>query len=56
MNKLYELSDQGVSIWLDDLSRQRLNSGNLEDLIHNHAVVGVTTHPSIFEAAISASE
>lgn len=56
MNKLHELSDQGVSIWLDDLSRQRLNSGNLEDLIHNHAVVGVTTNPSIFEAAISASD
>ena len=56
MSKLHELSDQGVSIWLDDLSRQRLNSGNLEDLIHNHAVVGVTTNPSIFEAAISASD
>ncbi len=56
MSKLHELSDQGVSIWLDDLSRQRLNSGNLEDLIHNHAVVGVTTNPSIFEAAISDSD
>ena len=56
MSKLHQLSDLGVSIWLDDLSRQRLNSGNLEDLVHNHAVVGVTTNPSIFQAAISGSD
>ncbi|VEI12411.1 transaldolase [Trueperella bialowiezensis] len=55
MSKLYELSDLGVSIWLDDLSRDRLNSGNLSDLINNHLVSGVTTNPTIFEAAISDS-
>ncbi|UYG16397.1 transaldolase [Brachybacterium huguangmaarense] len=47
------LSDAGVSIWLDDLSRQRLNSGNLQELIDTRAVVGVTTNPSIFQSAIA---
>ena len=48
------LADQGVSIWLDDLSRERLTSGNLADLVENKGVVGVTTNPSIFQAAMSA--
>ncbi|MFC7374408.1 transaldolase [Brachybacterium sp. GCM10030267] len=47
------LSDAGVSIWLDDLSRQRMTSGNLQELIDTRNVVGVTTNPSIFQAAIS---
>ncbi|GAB2543944.1 transaldolase [Brachybacterium huguangmaarense] len=47
------LSDAGVSIWLDDLSRQRLTSGGLQDLIDTENVVGVTTNPSIFQAAIA---
>ncbi|WP_422117470.1 transaldolase [Brachybacterium sp. UNK5269] len=47
------LSDAGVSIWLDDLSRQRMSSGNLQELIESRNVVGVTTNPSIFQAAIS---
>lgn len=47
------LSDAGVSIWLDDLSRERLVSGNLSDLIESHHVVGVTTNPAIFSAALS---
>ena len=47
------LSDAGVSIWLDDLSRNRLNSGNLQELIAGKNVVGVTTNPSIFAAALS---
>lgn len=46
------LHDAGVSIWLDDLSRERLNSGNLASLIESHSVVGVTTNPAIFSAAI----
>ena len=41
-------SDSGVSIWLDDLSRSRIESGSLQDLIANKNVVGVTTNPSIF--------
>ena len=41
-------SDSGVSIWLDDLSRTRIESGNLQELIKDKNVVGVTTNPSIF--------
>lgn len=48
------LSDAGVSIWLDDLSRNRLETGSLQKLIDEKNVVGVTTNPSIFHAAITA--
>ncbi|EFA23087.1 transaldolase [Bifidobacterium gallicum] len=47
------ISDNGVSIWLDDLSRTRIESGNLQELIANDNVVGVTTNPSIFQKALS---
>lgn len=50
---LAALSRAGVSVWLDDLSRDRLRSGNLQELIDTHSVVGVTTNPSIFQAALS---
>ncbi|WP_196807817.1 transaldolase [Mycobacterium sp. 141] len=50
---LAALSAAGVSVWLDDLSRERLQSGNLTDLINTRSVVGVTTNPSIFQAALS---
>ncbi|MBV1778249.1 transaldolase [Paeniglutamicibacter sp. ABSL32-1] len=50
------LSDAGVSIWLDDLSRERLTSGSLEALIKEKNVVGVTTNPSIFHAALQDGE
>ncbi|MGW2568926.1 transaldolase [Streptomyces sp. NPDC001537] len=53
---LKRLSDEGVSIWLDDLSRKRIESGNLADLVENSNVVGVTTNPSIFQAAIGSGE
>ncbi len=49
---LAELSAAGVSLWLDDLSRQRLHSGNLAELIGTKHIVGVTTNPSIFQAAL----
>ncbi|MGX1161133.1 transaldolase [Pseudarthrobacter sp. SLBN-100] len=49
-----QLSDAGVSIWLDDLSRGRLETGTLRKLIEEKNVVGVTTNPSIFHAAITA--
>ena len=49
-----QLSDAGVSIWLDDLSRRRLETGTLRKLIEEKNVVGVTTNPSIFHAAITA--
>ncbi|WP_424825040.1 transaldolase [Rothia mucilaginosa] len=50
---IQKLSDAGVSIWLDDLSRERLTSGNLAELIKTHNVVGVTTNPTIFAGALS---
>jgi len=51
-----ELSAAGVSIWLDDLSRQRIASGGLQDLIDTRNVVGVTTNPTIFAGALSKGE
>lgn len=45
-------SDSGVSIWLDDLSRSRIESGSLQELIATKNVVGVTTNPSIFAKAL----
>jgi transaldolase len=54
--RLQALSQAGVSIWLDDLSRARLTSGNLAGLIRDSSVVGVTTNPSIFAEAISHGE
>lgn len=48
-----QLSQAGVSIWLDDLSRNRLKTGSLQRLIDEKNVVGVTTNPSIFHAAIT---
>ena len=52
---LQAVSDARVSIWLDDLSRDRLQSGSLAKLIADSNVVGVTTNPSIFSAAIKGS-
>jgi len=52
-DRLKALADAGVSIWLDDLSRQRLTSGSLRALIEDKHVVGVTTNPTIFAKAIS---
>ena len=54
-SSLAALSAAGTSIWLDDLSRDRLQSGSLKKLIDESHVVGVTTNPSIFSAAISGS-
>jgi transaldolase len=53
---LKRLSDEGVAIWLDDLSRTRITSGNLAELIDQQHVVGVTTNPSIFQKAISSGD
>jgi transaldolase len=54
--KLAELSEAGVAVWLDDLSRDRIRSGDLQSLVDDYSVVGVTTNPTIFAAAISASD
>ena len=54
--RLQALSDAGVSIWLDDLSRERIVSGGLAELVESSGVVGVTTNPTIFAAALSEGE
>jgi transaldolase len=54
--RLKALADAGVSLWLDDLSRERIETGNLADLVKNRSVVGVTTNPTIFAAALSEGE
>ena len=53
---LAALSEAGVSVWLDDLSRDRIKSGNLQELIDTKSVVGVTTNPSIFQKALADSD
>jgi len=50
------LSEAGVSIWLDDLSRERINAGGLQKLIAERNVVGVTTNPTIFASALAKGE
>lgn len=54
MSHLTALRTAGTSTWLDDLSRDRLNSGNLDELIKETRISGVTTNPSIFQAAMTA--
>ncbi|MCU1534179.1 MAG: tal [Glaciihabitans sp.] len=51
-----QLSALGTSIWLDDLSRERIASGGLKKLIDTRNVVGVTTNPTIFAAALAKGE
>ena len=55
-DRLAELSNRGVSIWLDDLSRERLATGSLARLAEHDHVVGVTTTPTIFAKAIADSD
>ena len=55
-DSLRQLSEEGVAIWLDDMSRARLATGNLADLIRDKYVVGATTNPTIFQKAIIGSE
>jgi transaldolase len=55
-DRLKALADAGVSIWLDDLSRERIESGNLAELVKEKSVVGVTTNPTIFAGAIADGE
>ncbi|MGI4796140.1 MAG: transaldolase [Janthinobacterium lividum] len=49
---LHQLADTGVAIWLDDLSRARIQSGELADMVEHGGVVGITTNPTIFAKAI----
>jgi transaldolase len=55
-DRLQALSDLGVSIWLDDISRGRLKTGNLAGLIESSHVVGVTSNPTIFAKALTEAE
>jgi transaldolase len=55
-DRLAELSNNGVSLWLDDLSRSRLTTGSLAGLVAHDHVVGVTTNPAIFAKAIAGSD
>ena len=52
-NALRDLSEEGVSVWLDDISRERLRTGNLTELMSTHHVVGVTSNPTIFDKALA---
>ncbi|HEX6009055.1 MAG TPA: transaldolase family protein, partial [Actinomycetota bacterium] len=55
-SRLHRLSERGVSVWFDSLSREILETGELKRLIHDHAVVGVTSNPTIFEKALSTGD
>jgi transaldolase len=55
-DNLRSLTEAGVAIWLDDLSRARLASGSLAELVRDYHVVGVTTNPTIFQRALSGSD
>jgi transaldolase len=55
-DRLQALCDAGVSVWLDDISRDRLRTGNLETLIRDMHVVGVTSNPTIFAHAASSGD
>jgi transaldolase len=55
-SRLHELSEHGVSVWMDSLSREMLETGQLEHLRDDDAVVGVTSNPTIFQKALSTGE
>lgn len=52
-NALRDLSEEGVSVWLDDISRERLRTGDLTELMSTRHVVGVTSNPTIFDKALA---
>ena len=55
-SRLHELSEHGVSVWIDSLSREMLETGELARLMSDDAVVGVTSNPTIFQKALSEAE
>ena len=55
-SRLHELCERGVSVWIDSLSREQLETGELARLMEEDAVVGVTSNPTIFEKALSTGE
>lgn len=56
MNTTQQLQDLGQSLWLDNISREMLNTGTLSDYIRNFSITGLTSNPSIFEQAIGSSD
>jgi transaldolase len=54
-NPLFQLQDHGQSVWFDSIGRSLITTGGLQALIDDHAVVGVTSNPTIFDKAISGS-
>ena len=55
-SNLLELSGQGVSVWIDSLSREMLETGELKRLMDEDAVVGVTSNPTIFQKAMATGD
>ena len=55
-SRLHELSEQGVSVWIDSLSREMLETGELARLMKEDAVVGVTSNPTIFQKALGTGD
>jgi transaldolase len=55
-SRLHELSEHGQSVWIDSVSRQMLETGELERLMREDAVVGVTSNPTIFQKAVAAGD
>src|SRR5437588_7612128 len=55
-SRLHQLSELGQSVWIDFLSRKMLQTGELERMMRDDAVVGVTSNPTIFQKAISEGE
>jgi transaldolase len=55
-SRLHELSEHGVSVWMDSLSREMLDTGQLARLADEDAVVGVTSNPTIFQKALSTGD
>ena len=56
MGRLQKLHEAGVSIWLDTLSRELLETGEFERLVRDSAVTGATSNPTIFAKAITKSD
>src|SRR4051812_49639315 len=52
-SRLHELSEAGVSVWIDNLSRDTVHGGELERLMREDALVGVTSNPTIFQKAMA---
>ena len=55
-SRLHQLSEAGVSVWIDNLSRDLIQSGGLERMMREDAVVGITSNPTIFQKAISSGD